>query len=63
MKGMWFLDNSMLSLKRWSPRFDPKDEFFGSTLVWVELPIIPMDFLSDLVVRDIEYFLVKDYID
>jgi hypothetical protein len=60
MKGMWFLDNSMLSLKPWLPLFDPKDEFSGSTPVWVKLPNIPMDFWSEPVVRAIGDVLGKD---
>jgi hypothetical protein len=44
--ALWYLDNTLLSLKPWSPLFNPKEEYVGSMLVWVKLPNLPMEFLS-----------------
>ena len=33
LKGSWFLDNALLSLKPWAPLFDHKNDFSGSTLL------------------------------
>jgi hypothetical protein len=59
LKGMWFLDIPVLYLKPWLPMFDTKDDFYGSTPLWVKLPNIPMEFWFEPVVRDIGDILVN----
>ena len=44
LKGSWFLDSELLSLKPWAPLFDHKNDFSGNTPVWVKLSSLLMEF-------------------
>jgi hypothetical protein len=47
LKGCWFMDKNILSIKPWHPLFDAREEFEASTPVWVKLPNLPIEFWSD----------------
>ena len=35
--GSWILFNHHLAIKKWTPNFNPSDDCFGRTMVWVRL--------------------------
>ncbi|XP_057871276.2 uncharacterized protein LOC131077740 [Cryptomeria japonica] len=41
--GPWMLGKASLALKKWEPRFNPKDWEYNEAPIWVILPGLPME--------------------
>jgi len=59
LRGQWFYDLALLSLKPQYPEFDSHEEFSKSTLVWMKLPQLPMELWNDASLNNIENSLGK----
>lgn len=46
--------NYIIAIKAMDPPFNPQEDFVESTLVWVKLPNLPMEFWSGLAIRELE---------
>ena len=46
LDGSWRLDGDGLSLKHWTPLFDPQTERYDVVPTWVKLPNLPFEFWS-----------------
>lgn len=48
------LGNSSLSLRKWSQKMELNDSFFEFSLVWVQLPGLPLEFWLEGMFSDID---------
>ncbi|KAI3871594.1 hypothetical protein MKX03_005777 [Papaver bracteatum] len=46
LDGPWFIGGHYLSLRRWSPEFKPTSVKFSTTIVWIRLPELPIEFFD-----------------
>ena len=43
-RGQWSFGKSTLTIKKWEPNMDLSYAFFLTTLIWVRLPGLPLEF-------------------
>lgn len=49
----WLFGNSTLTIKKWEPNMDLSDAFFLTTLIWVRLPGLPLEFWHEDIFKGI----------
>ena len=54
--GCWFMDNTFLTIKLWHLLFDAWEEFSSSTLVWIKLPRLPIEFCLEPMLKEIGFY-------
>lgn len=58
-EGLWIVLRHYLTVNRWKPNFRPLMETISSTMIWCQLPDLPIEFFNDDLLMRVGNYLGK----